>query len=565
VSSSKIIFRWFDKMEYTFLTLWLKENRTRLIERAVRDVFYNDSTYILDLTSTQFVVSINGQNPLCFMVEDITFIENNSSPLSLLLKQHLTKSVVKTVKIRENDKVLILTFEKESFYGETSIYKLIIELIPRYQNVVLTRIENESDVILDCHRRIHVSDSTFRQLYPGIPYNFPPEVEQPYILSVNRGKFENLFPKILPDSWKEFVTNFSNSPKFLKDIFKPGMKTNEMWEFISIIRTTCEQWSDNNSVFYNATKKHLNLLNVADCLEIKTVNDAFAYMYEHEIVQNRFQQIKETATRSLIQKKKKLLKTLTQQRKDLEELKDAEHWQKMGELLKINLHKIEHGMTEVAVTDYFADGKTEIMIPLNTDRTPQQNMAHYFKKYKKTRSGKEKLIKNIATHKKRLEKLEKQISEINECKGIEILEHMMKIQKSSSGPRKNATPFRKFTLSVESRQWDIFVGRSGKENDELTLHFAKPNDWFFHTRIYHGSHIIVKNPTKLEHLPEQLRVVAAGIAAYYSKAKHSTKVPVDFTLVRYVTKPRKSAPGFVVYKNHKTVFVDPINPRTLQL
>jgi len=338
-----------------------------------------------------------------------------------------------------------------------------------------------------------------------------------------------------------------------------------MWEFISIVRTTCEQWSDKNYVFYNAKKNALTFSMWTDCLEIKTVNDAFAYMYEHEIVQNRFKQIKGTTISSLTHQKKKLLQTLTRQRKDLDELKDAEHWQKMGELLKINLHKIEHGMTEIVVTDYFIDGNPEIVIPIKTNWTPQQNMAHYFKKYKKTRSGKEKLIKNIATHKKRLEKLEKQIAEINECKGIEIFEHMVKIQKSSSGPRKNATPFRKFTLSVESRQWDIFVGRSGKENDELTLHFAKPNDWFFHTRIYHGSHIIVKNPTKLEHLPEQLREVAAGIAAYYSKAKHSTKVPVDFTLVRYVTKPRKSAPGFVVYKNNKTVFVDPIDPRTLQL
>jgi len=297
---------------------------------------------------------------------------------------------------------------------------------------------------------------------------------------------------------------------------------------------------------------------------MKTVNDAFAYMYEHEIVQNRFQQIRENAVRSLTHQKKKLLKTLTRQRNDLEELKDAEHWQKMGELLKINLHKIEHGMTEVVVTDYFTDGSPEIVIPLKTDWTPQQNTAHYFKKYKKTRSGKEKLIKNIDIHTNKLEELEKQIAEINECQDIEILEHMMKVQKSTSGTRKNTTPFRKFTLSVESRQWDIFVGRSGKENDELTLHFAKPNDWFFHTRIYHGSHIIVKNPTKLEHLPEQLREFAAGIAAYYSKAKHSTKVPVDFTLVKHVTKPRKSAPGLVVYKIHKTVFVDPINPRTLK-
>ncbi len=552
-------------MEYTFLTLWLKQNKTNLIDRTVREVYYHNSTYIFDLSSSHFIISINGQNPLCFMSEDMIFNENTDNPLSLLLKQHLTKSVIKNASIRENDRVLILTFERESFYGETSTYKLFIELIQRYENLILTRMEKEKDVILDCHRRIHISDSKFRQLYPGISYNFPPAIINPYIFSVNKSQFESLFPDVLPGSWKEFVTHFSNCPKFLKDIFMPGMKTEKMWEFLNIIRTTCEKWSDKNSVFYESRNKYLNLFNVADCLEMKTVNDAFAYMYEHEIVQNRFHQIKENAIRSHAPKKKKLLRTLTQQRKDLDELKDADHWQKMGELLKINLHKIKQGMTEVVVADYFAEGSPAIVISLKTEWTPQQNMAHYFKKYKKTRSGKEKLIKNIATHEKNLNELEKQIAEIEECQSIEILEHMLKDQKSISKTRKNTTPFRKFTLSVEGRQWDIFVGRSSKENDELTLHFAKPNDWFFHTRIYHGSHIIVKNPTKHEHLPEHIREVAAGIAAYYSKAKHSIKVPVDFTLVRYVTKPRKSAPGLVVYKIHKTVFVDPIDPRTLKL
>ena len=552
-------------MEYTFLTLWLKENRKYLLEKAVREVCCHNSIYIFDLSSSQFMVSINGQNPLCFISEDQKLNENTDNPLSLLLKQHLTKSVIKDASIRENDRVLILTFEKESFYGETSTYKLFIELIPRYENLILTRVEKDKDVILDCHRRIHVSDSRFRQLYPGIPYNFPPAVKDPYIFSMNKSQFESLFHEVLPDSWKDLVTKFSNSPKFLKDIYKPGMKTDEMREFMNIIRTTCEKWSEKNSMFYNSRKKYLTLFNGDDCLEMKSVNDAFAYIYEHEIVQNRFTQIKENALRSLVHDKKKLLKTLTRQRKDLEELKDAEHWQKLGELLKINLHKIKQGMTEVRVSDYFTEGSPEIVIPIKNDWTPQQNMVHYFKKYKKTRSGKEKLIKNIATHEKKLEELEKQIAEIEEYQSIETFEHMLKDQKSISKARKNTTPFRKFSVSVEGRQWNIFVGRSSKENDELTLHFAKPNDWFFHTRIYHGSHIIVKNPTKLEHLPEQLKEVAAGIAAYYSKAKHSTKVPVDYTLVRYVTKPRKSALGLVVYKIHKTVFADPFDPRTLKL
>jgi len=347
------------------------------------------------------------------MTENMTLIENKDNPLSLLLKQHLIKSSVKNAEIRENDRVLIITFEKESFYGETSYYKITIELIPRYENLILTRFEKDRNVILDCHRRIHISDSAFRQLYPGIPYNSPPAVKKPYIFSASKSQFKGLFPEMLPDSWKGFITNFSNAPKFLKYIFKSGMKTAEMLEFINIIRTTCEHWSDKNNLFYDTKKKHLNLFKVNDCLEMKTVNDAFAYMYDHEIVQNRFQQIKDRTIHSHMRKKKRLLRTLTQQKKDLDELKDAEYWQKMGELLKINLHKIKHRMKEIVVTDYFEDGNPEFLIPLKTDWTPQQNMAHYFKKYKKTQSGKEKLIKNIASNEKKLEKLEKQIAEID--------------------------------------------------------------------------------------------------------------------------------------------------------
>jgi len=553
-------------MEYTFLTLWLKDNKKHLIGRTVREVYYNNSTYIFDLSATRFAVSINGQNPLCFISKEVKQVENKDNPLTLLLKQHLIKSSIKNAEMRENDRVLIITFDKESFYGETSYYKLIIELIPRYENLILARVGKDRDIILDCHRRIHVSDSAFRQLYPGIPYNSPPTIEKPYIFSASKSQFEALFPGVLPDSWKEFVIRFSNAPKFLKHFFRADMPANEMWEFISIVHAKLEHWSDKCRIFYNTKNKYLTLFKEDDnCLEMKTVNDAFAYMYEHEIVQNRFQQIKESTIHYHMREKKKLLRTLTQQKKDLEELKDAEHWQKMGELLKINLHKIKGRMKEIVVTDYFDDGNPDIVIPLRTDWTPQQNMAHYFKKYKKTQSGKKKLIKNIAANEKKLEKLEDQIAEINACESIKALEPMLNEKESGSEKQKKAAPFRKFSCSVEGRQWDIFVGRSGKENDELTLHFAKPNDWFFHTRIYHGSHIIIKNPNKLEHLPERLREIAAGIAAYYSKAKHSTKVPVDFTLVRYVTKPRKSAPGFVVYKNNKTVFVDPIDPRTLQL
>ncbi len=116
-------------------------------------------------------------------------------------------------------------------------------------------------------------------------------------------------------------------------------------------------------------------------------------------------------------------------------------------------------------------------------------------------------------------------------------------------------------MQSAGKEWKIHSGRTRKENDELTTKFANSDDWFFHSRIYHGSHIIVRNPDKSENLPREVKIFAAKIAAYFSKAKHSTNVPVDFTKVKYVSKPRKSPPGFVTYKHQKTLFVKPLNPR----
>ena len=550
-------------MEYTFLDLWQKENKTHFTKRGVKEVYFHDRTYVLDLASIQLFISVNCKNPLCFLSKNIDDNEWTDNHLSLLLRKHLLKSTILGIELQKNDKVLVISFEKESFYGETSYYKLILELIPRYENLMLTREEKGEDIILDCHRRVHISDSAYRQLYPGISYTLPPAVEKPFIFAVSRDQFFELYPDTLTDTWNDFVTPFSNTPKFLKSFFKPGMKSEEMWEFVNIIRSTCERWSASNKLHYDPKGKYFNVFNCEDCLEMESVNSAFEYYYKNEIVQSQLHQTKEKILHELERKKKKLLKTLAQQKKDMTELEDASHWQKFGELIKINLHAIKEGIDEVEVIDYFESENPSVIIPLQADKSPQQNMEFYFKKYKKAVSGKEKLSRNITNNQKKITQLEKEISDIRSFEDVNSLKGF--VEKKDTVPKDKTTlPFRRFTVSAEGRNWEILTGRSNKENDELTTHYAKPDDWFFHTRVYHGSHVIVKNPSKLDHLPEKVREVAAGIAAYYSKAKHSTKVPVDFTRVRYVTKPRKSAPGFVVYKNQKTVFVDPIDPRTLQ-
>ncbi len=108
--------------------------------------------------------------------------------------------------------------------------------------------------------------------------------------------------------------------------------------------------------------------------------------------------------------------------------------------------------------------------------------------------------------------------------------------------------------------WEIIIGRTSRENDLLTTRFAKPHDWWFHTRIFRGTHIILRNLDKKE-LPENLKIICSRLAAYFSKAKKSSNVPVDYTQIRFVRKPKGSPTGYVVYTNQKTLFVDPLSMR----
>ncbi|MFA7026142.1 MAG: NFACT RNA binding domain-containing protein, partial [Candidatus Cloacimonadaceae bacterium] len=114
-----------------------------------------------------------------------------------------------------------------------------------------------------------------------------------------------------------------------------------------------------------------------------------------------------------------------------------------------------------------------------------------------------------------------------------------------------------------SEDWQIYIGRKAKENDFVTTKIGKPQDWWFHSRIYRGAHVLLRNLKKQELPPELLRQ-CASLAAWYSQAKFSVNVPVDYTQIRYVRKPKGSAAGFVTYTNYKTYFATPQDLRGLR-
>jgi len=246
-----------------------------------------------------------------------------------------------------------------------------------------------------------------------------------------------------------------------------------------------------------------------------------------------------------------------------------------GELITANLYKINNSINvEKIVLENYYDNNSPIEIPMDKTISPSYNAKKYFKKYNKLKNASQIVSVQKDETSKEIIYLESIIYELESAKTIEdvhliydeIAENVIfkdtlsskKTNKKSSKVSKNKSNKEDFaptpTILVG---YTIYIGKNNKQNDYLTLKFAHKNDIWFHTKDIHGSHVILK--TNEQEITQELINKCASIAAFYSKAKDSSNVAVDYTYVKYVKKPAGAKPGMVIYTNYTTVNVHPAN------
>ncbi|MCD4650718.1 MAG: NFACT RNA binding domain-containing protein [Candidatus Cloacimonetes bacterium] len=462
---------WVAAQQHCFEKQWIVQRLSRF-ENQYRIEFRKRKTYLqIDLANSSCFFSAN---------KDLPFKE---SGLPGAFPDRLTAATLRSISLAENDRIITLHFTRVNMYSVTEETGLVIELAPRFENLILT--VAESGVVIDCLKRISLADNKQRQVLPGAPYQ-PPETT--YV------------------------------PQ--RRIFTPPYTLSDGTETDDINR-----WMEAN--------------------------------YYEDYLSRRAEKLISHKTGQLNKKVKKANRKLLRQREELADADKEKMYRQKGELLKANFHLLKRGMKKIFVTDYFTPDAKGIKIDLDPKLGAQQNIEQYFKKYRKSKSGKKKIIEQIKHTEAEIEKYKQQIFDLEDTEQFsELLTSQNKKEKKQSKEKKPS--YKK--LRIDDR-WELFIGRTSTENDQLTTRFAKPDDWWFHCRMFHGSHIILRNYGKATRPPENLILLATRLAAYYSKAKNSKNVPVDFTSIRYVRKPRGSAPGYVIYKNQKTYFVDPLSIR----
>jgi predicted ribosome quality control (RQC) complex YloA/Tae2 family protein len=469
-------------MQYGYLKKWVQENAEQNLVFQRMEKFEDQYRIIFKKQKKFLQICLSSLDCFClFLSETILPFEEKKELMQF--NQNLAGARLQKILISDVDRIIFLEFSAVDIYNQHNNFRLMLELIPRYQNIILVK----DNLIIECLKKISFAQNRHRQILPGVKYAQPPT---------------------------EFET------KDLKLSYP--LQVIENRKIISIEKDGFDE-----------------------------MNSVFAELYKRIFVE-RNERIQRSKISQISKKIKQKTRKLSKLETELTQSDAEESWQQQAELLKASFSSLKPGMESIKLVNYYEEDFPEIKIKLDVSKSAQQNIEYYFKKYRKARDGKVKIAEQIEITNLEIDDLEREITEIEETEFF-----LKKVPDKKSKDTSQKQHLKKLKID---ENWEILIGRTSKENDWLTTRLAKPNDWWFHTRIFRGTHIILRNLAKKE-LPGNLKLLCCRLAAYYSKAKKSTNVPVDFTQVRYVRKPRGAAVGFVTYTNQKTLYVDPLSMR----
>lgn len=504
----------------------------------------------------------------------------------MLLRKHLQGGRILDIRQKEFERIIEIDIESYDELGDLRSKRLIIEIMGKHSNIIL--LDPSTNKILDSIKRISADINRYREILPGKDYIAPPNQGKVNPLTLN---FEDFIYAIKAPSfgtpiYKAIYTSIQGiSPVGAREIcFQANIDDDKtisnlsdtslkmLWQsFNSFISATQDLFypniilsKDDNHVvdFYSAELKMYHSI-----YTLNTFDSMSDILEEYYIKRDLFHRLKQKSTDLTKFITHTINKLYSKKQKLKEELVQAEKNQKYriyGELLTANLYLVKKEMSEIEVVNFYDTKASSIIIPLDKTLSPAQNAQRYFKKYTKSKNAqKEKQIQLTETINeiKYFEHLLHNIesadhyTDIDEIRSELIEEGYIKRKKSLSSKKNKKNPSSKPLSFISSDDFQIMVGKNNKQNDQLTLKTASKKDLWFHTKDIPGSHVIIL--CKNKEVPESTILEAAELAAFHSKGKLSSNVPIDYTFVKNVKKPSGAKPGMVIYENNKTIYITP--------
>ena len=509
--------------------------------------------------------------------------ENPAQPpmFCMLLRKHLTGGRLVSISQPPLERLVELTFDCIDEMGTPCQKKLILEIMGRNSNLILTGVDGR---ILDCLRRVDFEMSEQRQVLPGLYYHLPPAQGKRSPWDASEEELRALLcaqkTQKMADSF--LLETFGGlSPLLCRELAYAVFGQVDL----DLSQLTDAQREDAAGKLFAAldrlhTGKRTPVILVRDerpwdftCIPIRQYEDLITQepqpsfsalldtFYAKRDSLERMRQKTQALRKTLTNLHNRTARKLANQQKDLEATFDREHLRRLGDIVTANLHVISRGQARLTAVDFYDPEMKEIDIPLNPAISPQQNAAKFYKDYQKAKTAEKVLTEQIAKGEAELSYL---ASVLDELSRVESERDMQDIRqelteggylRETGQKKKMKLPASKPMVFRSSDGFEILVGRNNRQNDLLTCKMAQKQDIWLHTQKIHGSHVIIACAPETP--PDRTVTEAMQLAVYFSQAREGQNVPVDYTRVKNVKKPAGAKPGMVIYDHYSTAVVTP--------
>lgn len=534
-----------------------------LLVRRTRDT----SSLLADMHNGSCVLYLPQQLP-----------ENPETPptFCMLLRKHLEEGRITKISQSGLDRIITLEIDLLGASSKIITKKLIFELTGKNSNIILT----QDDVIIDSLKHVSAAQSSYRTILPGKAYIAPPPQEGLNLLTDDPAKIVQTANSLPAANFaKAFISATTGVGKMTTlellaaaDILPQEVRLEtcaclSLAQVIGNLQADLQAQSAKHPVYAlisrtNQVKPLLVLppQNVQDGMQVKKfadINSALNYAVSLKPIQlPRHEQLQKLVNSETAKLKKKLQAL----QEDLANAANAEEQRMLADTIMANIYQIKKGQTSAELINIY-DGKP-VTVSLSPILSPTENAQAYYKRYNKyKRAQTEVRIQQEFTEEMLayLESLDASLLTATTKEEIEEINQEMLgsgLLKDTGKKKKNAGLQKSQPLHIRlNAEADLYIGKNNKQNDYVTFTLGNPKDLWFHTKDIPGSHVILK--TSLPEARQEDIDLAVQLAAYFSKARDGSNVPVDCVQRRYVKKPAGSKPGFVIFTNQNTYYTTP--------
>ena len=484
------------------------------------------------------------------LTDDETVVPQVAPNFCMLLRKHLQNAQILDIVQPDFERIIYFDLKCTSEFTVTQM-RLYFEIMGKYSNAILC----ENGIIVGALKTTAISENTKRVLFGGVKYA-PPEPQDKFAPD-DTEKIDEALKNFSGDKAKficENITGISYATALeITDFYGENLTAADIENYIfSNPISPCVTYENGEPSDFKVRSQNREQKAYPDILSAQS-----AY-YSYTTAKKNFIEKKAKLSGALNSGIKKIDKRLSQMRDKLSECRDMEQTKLKGELITANIYAIGRGDSRLEAINYYDENCAKITIELDKTLTPSQNAQKYYKRYAKLKRTKQSVEAQLAEAEAQKEYFSAIGAHICAGESLSDLEEIeeelatLQLLKRVETKKKKAAlpPYRSYFFEG----FKILAGRNNIQNERLTKSLS-PDDLWLHTQKYHSSHVAVISEGRA--VPDSVIKVAAEICAYYSDGREGSKIPVDYTLKKFVKKPPSSRVGFVIYTDYNTTLAEP--------